>query len=339
MRGSALTLTSPTLDHLVSLTDEVGLFEHARGSEPRREHGYCVDDVGRALLVCVREPETTLIVSALTELYLRFLESAIAADGRSHNRRSADGAWTDEPGDGDWWGRAAWGLGVAASRAPSALTRTRARNAVLQLAMARSPHPRAMTFAALGAGELVLAGDRDPALPALLRDGLAVIPDSSPGWGWPEPRLRYGNASVAEALILGGAALNDAALTARGLAALDALLRLETRDGHLSVTGTAGRAPGDAGAQFDQQPIEVAAIADAAARAFDVTGDPRWLEPVRLAWAWFLGDNDSGVPMVHLASGAGFDGLERDGRNDNRGAESTLAALSTHQQARRLGQA
>ena len=108
--------------------------------------------------------------------------------------------------------------------------------------------------------------------------------------------------------------------------------------GHLSVTGTGGRAPGETAAQFDQQPIEVAAIADAAARAHDVTGDSRWLPPVRASWAWFLGDNDTGVPMVDLTTGAGFDGLQREGRNDNRGAESTLAAISTHQQARRLGQ-
>ena len=34
-------------------------------------------------------------------------------------------------------------------------------------------------------------------------------------------------------------------------------------------------------------------------------------------------------------SAGSVDGLERDGRNENRGAESTLAALSTFQQARR----
>jgi hypothetical protein len=37
--------------------------------------------------------------------------------------------------------------------------------------------------------------------------------------------------------------------------------------------------------------------------------------------------------MVHLATRAGFDGLERFGRNANRGAESTIAALATWQDA------
>ena len=39
--------------------------------------------------------------------------------------------------------------------------------------------------------------------------------------------------------------------------------------------------------------------------------------------------------MHDPVSGGGFDGLERFGRNENQGAESTLALLSTLQQARR----
>ena len=88
--------------------------------------------------------------------------------------------------------------------------------------------------------------------------------------------------------------------------------------------------------QFDQQPIEIAAIADACARAFALTGDPQWHHGVRMAASWFLGDNDSGIVMVDEAGG-GYDGLEPRGRNENRGAESTLAALATFQRARELG--
>jgi hypothetical protein len=40
--------------------------------------------------------------------------------------------------------------------------------------------------------------------------------------------------------------------------------------------------------------------------------------------------------MIDAVTGAGYDGLTAEGRNENRGAESTLAALSTFQQARRL---
>ncbi len=39
---------APTFAHLVRLTDDTGLFEHARHATARREHGYCTDDVAGA---------------------------------------------------------------------------------------------------------------------------------------------------------------------------------------------------------------------------------------------------------------------------------------------------
>jgi hypothetical protein len=139
-----------------------------------------------------------------------------------------------------------------------------------------------------------------------------------------------------EALLLAGAALPDPGVHATGLRLLDFLVRTEIRNGRVSVTPVSGRGAGDTSIGFDQQPIEVAALADACARAFDLTGDERWRGDVRSAWAWFAGDNDSATPMFDPATGAGFDGLQAGGCNQNRGAESTLAFLSTAQQAQRL---
>jgi hypothetical protein len=169
-------------------------------------------------------------------------------------------------------------------------------------------------------------------------EALAIGVDrSNPAWPWPEARLSYSNASIAEALLIAGQALPDPVVASRGLRLLDFLLRTETRDGHLSVTPVGGRGRFDATPAFDQQPIEVATLADACARAFATTADNRWRSGVRMAWAWFLGDNDTSIPMFDPQTGGGFDGLHREGRNLNQGAESTLAALSTAQQARRLG--
>jgi hypothetical protein len=79
----------------------------------------------------------------------------------------------------------------------------------------------------------------------------------------------------------------------------------------------------------------VAAIAAACARALTLEEDPRWREGLASCWAWFHGVNDSGTVMLDEATGAGFDGLERGGRNENRGAESTIAALHTSLVVRR----
>jgi len=329
---------SPVFDHLLALTDEHGLFEHASHDVPRPEHGYCIDDESRALVVLCREPNLTPELRALQERMLFLVAGAVTADGLCHNRHDASGAWTDQPGLDDCWGRALWALGFATAHAPDAEMRELAHRAFARAADRRPTHRRPLVFAALGAGELMVARPDDDQARTLLRqvaDTILSLP-STPSWRWPAPRLTYSNGSLAEAMIVAGHALDDAAALTRGLVLLEFLLEMETHDGHLSVTPVGGRGRHDAVPAFDQQPIEVAAIADACARAFLVTRDERWRDGVDLAVGWFLGDNDALTPMVDLASGAGYDGLETHGRNDNRGAESTIAALSTFQQAARL---
>lgn len=328
----------PSYSHLAVLMDEHGVYEHALFDVPRRIDGYCVDDVARALIVLVREPDRAPELDVLAETCLAFLEDAVDVDGRVHNRMASGGGWTDDPALGDWWGRALWALGVTAAHAPTEDARSRALDAFRRAASARSPHGRAMAFATLGAADVLGVRPDDPGAHALLVDGMSTIAiPRDDRWPWPEPRLRYANAVLPEALLAAGAALDGARIVSRGLGMLRFLVDVETAGGHLSVTGTGGRGPTQTAAQFDQQPIEVAAIADACARAFDITADPSWRDAVALAWAWFAGDNDASTPMFDPESGAGFDGLEPDGRNENRGAESTLAALSTYQHARRLG--
>ena len=77
----------------------------------------------------------------------------------------------------------------------------------------------------------------------------------------------------------------------------------------------------------------MAALAEASRTAYLETGDVRWRTVIDDCVAWFQGVNDSGVPVHDPATGAGYDGLERHGVNQNRGAESTLAWLSTQQLA------
>jgi len=331
----------PVFDHLEQLTDDRGLFEHACHAVPRREHGYCVDDVARGLVVVCREPRPGRAARRLARCYLAFVLEALDPTGTCHNRMAVDGQWGDEAAAGDWWGRALWGLGVAATRAQSPGMRARALGGFRIAAQCRSRHLRSMSFAALGAAELLSHRPDEVAARALLTDTLTVIgrpKANDPDWPWPEERLSYGNASIAEALILAGDALPDESALNRGLSLLDFLLRTETRDGHLSVTPVGGRGRNDTGPGYDQQPIEVSALADACASAFRITGQASWLTGIRLAWEWFGGNNDSATPMFDPRTGGGYDGLERGGRNLNQGAESTLAMLSTAQQARSIGE-
>ncbi|WP_326825920.1 glycosyltransferase [Streptosporangium sp. NBC_01756] len=324
--------------HLDRLSDDTGLFEHARHAVVRREHGYCTDDVARGLVVTSREGDPAPEVVRLSERYLAFLTHAQDPSGAFHNRLTYDRRWSDRPGAGDWWGRAVWGLGTAAARNAAPWIREEALLAFTLGAARRSPHPRAMVFAGLGAAE-VLRVRPDCALAAGLLADAAVsvgVPTGDPGWPWPQPQLTYANAALAEVVVAAGRHSGDDALLTGGLRMLTWLRDIQTRNGLLSVVPATGWRRHTPRPRHDQQPIEVAALADACATAAAVTGDPAWHTGVRQASAWFLGANDRGTAMWDPATGGGYDGLTRDGPNLNQGAESTIALISTMQHARNL---
>jgi hypothetical protein len=335
-------LLSAAFTHLSRLSDDTALFEHARYAMPRREHGYCLDDVARGLVVLCRDTESDHYPAAhgtsdrdrLTERYLAFTTQAQSPDGRFRNRMTADRRWHDNPGLGDWWGRGLWGLGTAATRSSLPWVRESADYAFAIGARRRSPWLRSMAFAGLGAAEILAAHPTDQSAVDLLADAAKMITRVEPGagWPWPEPRLSYANAVLPEVLIASGQYLHDSDAREYGLELLGWLLETETWPGHLSPTGSHGWTVGEPRPCFDQQPIEAAALADACARAYALTGDERWYHGVERAVAWFLGENDMDTPLHDPDTGGGYDGLNQQGHNANQGAESTLALISTLQQ-------
>ncbi|MDP1878524.1 MAG: glycosyltransferase [Actinomycetota bacterium] len=331
-----MRVPAPSFAHLEGMSTADGLFEHAEFAMPRTEHGFCVDDVARGLVVTAREPSPTDMVRRLSATYLAFTVDAIAPDGSAHNRRQDRGDWTDAPGTGDHWGRALWGLGTAAASSVDEDMRERALAGARRMLQARSTHPRAMAHASVGAREVLRAAPGDSRALALLRDARTVIgrPAMDPRWPWPQPRLGYANALLPEAMMVIGEGLDDERAFADGIALLAWLVEQETRGTHLSVTPTGGRGPGDVVPGYDQQPIEVSSLAEASARALAHTGDARWAYVLDRCSAWFLGWNDVGLALYDPATGGGHDGLLRDAVNLNQGAESTLSAIATFQLAR-----
>lgn len=333
-----MAVVAPNFDHLLALSDHRGTFEHARGAVPRRAHGYCTDDMARVLVVASREPGAGAPMRGLSRLAVRFLDEAQAYSGGCRNRMDHTGRWTDDFALQDCWGRCLWGLGTAAAHNPVGLVR---RLAVVQFERAahgRSKWPRAMAFAVVGAAELLSVEPGNVAARSLVADYVANIPapNQDPAWPWPEARLTYANAVIAEAMIAAAAVIEDPTLSQRGLELLGWLVERETNGDHLSPTPVGGWSAGEPRPGFDQQPIEISTLADACARAGSVDPRPIWPDTVRAAAAWFQGANDAGLVMWNPDSGGGYDGLHVDAVNLNQGAESTLAVISTLQQARRF---
>lgn len=330
---------NPPFRHLIRITDHIGLLEYAEGVVPRHQHGYRAEHAAYGLTIVCREPSPRDELVTLARRYLHFLTQAQVPDGRFRDRLGRDRRWKDEARTGDSWGRALQGLGTAAARGPVATVRGESLARFGSGARLRSHWPQAMAFAALGAAEVLSVMPGHPAARSLLVAAVGVIgePASDPAWPWPAPRLSYANAAIAEAVIVAGRELGDDRVLRNGLRMLDWLLAGETRAGHLSVVPAGGWGQGEPRPGFGQQPIEVAALADACARAAAVTGDASWRSGIGLCVAWFLGDNDAKTPMLNAQTGGGHDSLEPSGRDRNQGAQSTLSMISVLQQGRRAG--
>ncbi len=328
----------PNFAHLLSLSGPHGTYEHAEHDRARVEHGYCVDDVARVLLVSSREREPSPELRQLERSSLTFLRDAQSPDGRMTNRRSATGEWLGRATNEDCWGRALWALGTVVARSGDDDLVVDARQLFERSATVASHWPRAMAFATLGAAEVLHVEPTNEGALSLVAAAASLLdrPERSDTWRWSEDRLTYANAVLPEAMMIAGDILGTDRLVDVALRQLKWLLDLSTMEGHLSVTPAEGRRPDVPAPRFDQQPIEVAAMAESCLRAHELTGDASWITGHELCVRWFLGENDLGAPMFPPETGGGYDGLTAFGPNLNQGAESTVALLTTLQQARQL---
>ena len=318
------------------MSDDTGTFEHADHVEPRRGEGYCTDDMARLLVAVAREPRPGRVAAELGRTAFRFIADAQGVTGTVRNRRAAGGRWSGRRGVEDCWGRTVWAFGTAVRRAPEEWMRQSAKSYFGRGVAAALPVAAGdgLRRARRGRGARPSTPRHDRAR-SLLADAVTTIGPigADAAWPWPEARLTYANAVLPDALLAAGHLLDRPELVEDGLTMLRFLLDRETVDGHLSPTAVGGAGPGDVAPSFDQQPIEVAAMADACARAEAVTGDTSWRRGIELAAGWFLGANDADAVMWDPETGGGYDGLHADGANLNEGTESTLALITTLQQA------
>ena len=326
----------PHLEHLLTLSDDVGLIQHAIEIVPNRSTGYCTDDVARALIVALQrlqlEPEDEAAARIATTC-LAFLSDAQLPDGRFHNFMSYQRTWLDEVGTHDSCGRAMWALGYGLRYAPRAQWR-RLCAAMLERALPNIDwleYPRAQAYAMLGLSHAgCAAGGPGPRL-ALQQLADALVSSyaraRSDGWEWFEPVMTYDNARLCEALIRGGTVLGQVHAREAGLRTLGFLESVVFEAGIFVPIGNDGwYHRGERRARFAQQPLEAAAMVDAELAAFDATGETAHLRLAESAAAWYDGKNLLGVVMAN--GGGCYDGLEEGGPNRNMGAESTLAYLS-----------
>ncbi|MDB5029019.1 MAG: glycosyltransferase [Candidatus Eremiobacteraeota bacterium] len=327
----------PALDHLLAMTDDVGILQHATLDIPNRSCGYCADDVGRALIVAcdaAGRHASEADGARLVTTYLSYLHDAQLPDGWFHNFMGYDRRWQDREGTPDSVGRTIWGLGYAERNAPRETWRTVAgslRRRALD-AVRRMEYVRSRAYAALGLVHALASRPEDElAVRAVLDESLAFIADAydahaGEGWQWCEDVMTYDNARLCEALLRGGAALGNERYVQTGLAMLSFYSTVTIEDGVFVPVGNDGWYPrGGEKSRNGQQPLEAAGMVDAAFAALDATGDERWRTVAEIAHEWYLGRNTERL-AVSTETGC-CDGLSVDGINANMGAESTICYL------------
>ncbi len=341
LESTALDLPYPRLDHLRVLTDDTGILQHARFDIPDRDHGYCTDDNARALIVTLLTQHVLADKDndrgVLAHRYLSFLQQAYnEQNGRFRNFMGYDRRWKEDEGSEDSHGRALWALGQTVLDSPSQ-SMAAAAMALFERALPRAielQSPRAIAYTLLG----VEAYLRRFSGATEVRRAHVVLAErileaftlyAKADWPWPEETLTYANGLLPHALIGAGNRLGRQEMIDTGLRTLQWLSEVQTDPkGHFVPIGNRGWFSRDGvQARFDQQPIEVQHMTDAALEAFRATGDHQWLDVARRAFEWFLGRNDLGQPVCDHATGGCRDGLQPEGLNHNQGAESTLAWL------------
>jgi glycosyltransferase involved in cell wall biosynthesis len=330
--------------HLLTMTDDTGILQHAIFTVPNTQEGYTTDDNARALIVSVLLDENAEYAdrreySNLSHRYLSFLWLAFHSDsGRFRNFLGYDRKWLENFGSDDSHGRALWALGKVLGVSRNAGL----RGAAGRLFEAAVPatlkftSPRAWAYSILGVqayldwfpGDRSIQGVRNELANRLLDIYERSHTDT---WRWFEKSLSYSNARLPQALILAGWRSDNQRMIEAGMESLKWLVAEQHHDDEnifVPIGSNGFFIEGSEKARFDQQPVEACATVSTCLEVYRLTEESQWLEEARKAFRWFLGKNDLQVPLYDAVTGGCRDGLHPDRVNENQGAESTLSFLT-----------
>jgi len=101
------------MNYLVALTDDTGVFQHAKYCIPKRSEGYTTDDNACALVAATKyyrfKKDTK--IEALANTYVSFLNHMQKPDGNFHNYLGYERSYLDVDGSEDCIGRTPWSCG------------------------------------------------------------------------------------------------------------------------------------------------------------------------------------------------------------------------------------
>lgn len=337
-------LTEIKLDHLLTLTDDVGILHHAKSTIPDRHHGYTTEDNARALVAVLMAQDHLDFaaggkVEPLQTTYLSFLEHSFDPETeRFRTTMGYDRNWRAGELSDDVHAQAVLALGEAVARCQSRGPMTLAADLFHRALPACETFecPFAWSHALIGIHAYLrrYSGDSHA---RRVRENLAerlfnrFREHTSMEWTWPMDSLTYASARLPHALLMSGRWMFRNDMIESALYSLQWLHHVqEGEEGRFSPVGDDGGMPrGGEKARFNQKPLEAAVTIEAYLEAFHVTGDSCWVIRADKCLNWFLGENDLHTPVYDHRSGGCHDALMPHGVNENQGAEATLSWLTS----------
>lgn len=329
------------LEHLVKLTDNFGIIQFAKLTEPDLSSGYTLDDNARALIAAALHYKKFRTKSALklVSTYLNFLYQVVKPDGYFNNyidsNHVIDKQRNIRENSEDPSSRALYALALVSitkeipkrfrKQAYSLFEKSFQKNITFS-------SPRAIAFY-IKALHCLLSKWKEPKTLAVLRsccEQLIILYEKSCSldWEWFEHYLTYSNAILPEALILGYKITGEKRYLEVSEKTLDFLIKHTFKDNIYIPIGQSGWFPKEGTRQyFDQQPEDTTATVEALNAMFQVTNEKHYKELAHIAFNWFLGDNVLGQVVYDRTTGGCYDGIGEKFINLNQGAESTISYL------------
>ena len=330
-----------SLDYVKCLTDDTGIFQHAKYGIPNRKEGYCLDDNSRAMLMALMsyQQDQKSEALALLPIYLSYIQDMQLENGNFRNFLSFSRNFLDEEGTDDSFGRTVWALGYLIHTAPN---RAYAEFGY-ELLFKAVPHFKNLTHlrgicnVITGLSYYLRTHPYDEVILHefnSLTDKLVAAYQYTKGedWHWFEDKLTYDNAIFPLALLHAVEITGNETVMDIALESMSYLEKLTLNLTSCSPVGNDGwhiRGTNEM-PLFDQQAIEIMGMVLMYFQAFMVTRETSYIKKMFTCYLWFLGENSLHISLYDSETKGCADGLQSNGVNRNQGAESTLAYLISH---------
>jgi len=334
-------LPSIKLTHLAKLTDNFGIIQFAKLTEPDPSSGYTLDDNARASIVVVNHYKKFMDSSSLKliSIYLNFISHVAKPDGYFNNYVNSDRSINEiknlHESSEDASARGLYALALISTTKQIPKHLKHQAHFLFEQSFKKNvffTSPRAVAFY-IKALYCLLSKWKEDNMVAVLRHNCEQLitlykKSHSPDWEWFESYLTYSNAVLPEALLLGYKITGDRRYFEVSEKTFNFLIKNTFKDNLYIPIGQSGWfRKGETRQYFDQQPEDAAATTEAANTMFHITKGNSYKELAYKSFNWFLGENILEQVVYDWTTGGCYDGIGEKSINLNQGAESSISYL------------